>query len=89
LEAGPTLHISQSDVERWKAEVRKDILQKVFLNQLVCEHCNISAEHRIRYGGGSQIIPIPSDATEEEKEKMLRYWPSVLGMDIIGKFKLC
>jgi Fe-S-cluster containining protein len=41
IEAGPTLHVAQNDVERWKAERRKDILSKLWLNQLVCRECDI------------------------------------------------
>lgn len=46
-------------------------------------------EHKITYGSGFQIICIPPDAQKEEREKMLRYTPSVLGMDILSKFKVC
>ncbi len=45
-------------------------------------------EHKITYGGGFQIIGIPSDATEVEREKMLRYCPSVLGMEVLAKFQV-
>jgi hypothetical protein len=45
-------------------------------------------EHTITYGSGFQIICIPSSATGAEREKWLRYCPSVLGMEILGKFKV-
>jgi Fe-S-cluster containining protein len=34
--------VSQKDVDRWKNENRIDILDKLWLNSFVCEHCNIS-----------------------------------------------
>ena len=45
-------------------------------------------EYRINYNSGFKVICIPSSATREEREKMLRYTPSVIGMDILlAKFK--
>lgn len=45
---------------------------------------------------GERIIPcgsfivtcIPLEVTGQEREKMLRYTPNVLGMDILSKFKV-
>lgn len=45
-------------------------------------------EHKIRYSSGFMVICIPPNVTSEEREKLLRYTPSVLGMDILGKFKM-
>ncbi|TET18807.1 hypothetical protein E3J74_09400 [Candidatus Bathyarchaeota archaeon] len=35
------------------------------------------------------IVCIPPNTTSEDREKMLRYTPNVLGMDILSKFKTC
>ena len=35
------------------------------------------------------VIHIPPDITGETREKMLRYTPNILGMDILTKFKVC
>lgn len=48
---------------------------------------SIKEKHKITYGSGFQIVCIPSSATPEEREKLLRYTPCVLGMDILSKFK--
>jgi hypothetical protein len=45
-------------------------------------------EYRLTYGSGFQIVCIPSSATPEEREKLLRYTPCVLGMDILRKFQV-
>lgn len=45
-------------------------------------------EHKITYSSGFQIICIPPDVTHEEREKILRYTPSVLGMDILRQFQV-
>lgn len=45
-------------------------------------------EYKITYSSGFQIICIPPKVTSEEREKILRYTPSVLGMDILRAFQL-
>ncbi len=44
--------------------------------------------HRITYGSGFQVVCIPPDASPETREKMIKYTPCVLGMDILSKFKM-
>jgi hypothetical protein len=44
--------------------------------------------YKIPYAQGFQIVCIPAQASEEEQEKLRRYTPSVLGMDILRKFKI-
>jgi hypothetical protein len=44
--------------------------------------------HKITYGSGFQIVCIPSNKSSDEREKIIRYTPCVLGMDILCKFKL-
>lgn len=44
-------------------------------------------EHKIRYSSGFRVICIPPEITGANREKLLRYTPSVLGMDILSKFK--
>lgn len=44
--------------------------------------------HTITYSSGFQIVCIPSNIPPDEREKMLRYTPCVLGMDILRKFKV-
>ena len=45
-------------------------------------------EHKIKYSSGFRVICVPPNVTSEEREKLLRYTPSVLGMDILTKFKI-
>lgn len=47
-----------------------------------------SEEHKIPYASGFQVICVPSNATPEERENLLRYLPCVLGMEILGKFRV-
>lgn len=42
LVAGEILHVSQSDVDRWRKANRIDILDKLWLNSFLCERCGIS-----------------------------------------------
>ncbi len=44
--------------------------------------------HTITYAAGFRVTCIPPDVEEEEREKMLRYTPSILGMDLLSKFNL-
>jgi subtilase family serine protease len=46
-------------------------------------------EYEIDYNSGFKVICIPPNATKEQREKILRYTPSVLGMDVLLKFKTC
>lgn len=39
--------------------------------------------------GSMQVICIPPTVTGEEREKMMRYIPNVLGMDILRRFRTC
>lgn len=45
-------------------------------------------ELRQNYSSGFRVICIPTDISPEQREKMLRYTPSVLGMDILSKFEI-
>ncbi|MEA2066334.1 MAG: hypothetical protein U9O65_04470 [Thermotogota bacterium] len=45
-------------------------------------------EHKVKYSSGFRVICPPPHITSEEREKLLRYTPSVLGMDILAKFKV-
>jgi len=45
-------------------------------------------EHKIRCSNGFRVTCISPSVTSEEREKLLRFTPSVLGMDILGKFKM-
>jgi hypothetical protein len=44
--------------------------------------------HKITFGGGFQIVCIPENVGAEERETLLRYTPSVIGMDILCQFRL-
>ena len=44
--------------------------------------------HRMTYSSGFQIVCVPQGVSPEMREKMIRYTPCVLGMDILCKFKL-
>jgi hypothetical protein len=44
--------------------------------------------YKITFASGFQIVCIPEDMGVEEREKLLRYTPSVIGMDILSHFKL-
>ena len=39
--------------------------------------------------GSIQVIGVPSTITGEEREKLIRYIPNVLGMDILRRFRTC
>jgi hypothetical protein len=45
-------------------------------------------EYKMTYSSGFQIVIIPPQITGDDREKMLRYCPSVLGMEILQKFQL-
>jgi hypothetical protein len=44
--------------------------------------------YKVPYAQGFQIVCIPAYADKEEREKLRRYTPCVLGMDILCKFKI-
>lgn len=44
--------------------------------------------YKLPYSQGFQIVCISKDASPDEKEKLRRYTPPVLGMDILDKFKI-
>jgi len=45
--------------------------------------------HQIKCGGGFLVICVPPNMKGEEREKMIRYTPNVLGMDVLRRFKTC
>lgn len=45
-------------------------------------------KHRIAYSSGLKVVCIPPDKTPEEREKLLRFTPCVLGMDVLGNFEV-
>ncbi len=59
------------------------------INKLVTLTFGPGKEYKINYNSGFKVVCIPNGASREEREKMLRYTPSVLGMDILlAKFKI-
>jgi len=45
-------------------------------------------EHKIKCGS-FLVVCVPPNTTGEEREKMIRYTPNVLGMDILRRFRTC
>ena len=45
-------------------------------------------EYTINYGNGFRVTCFPPNLKKEEREKLLRLTPSVLGMEILKKFEL-
>lgn len=45
-------------------------------------------EYKITYGNGFQIICIPPNLPDKEREIWLRYCPCVLGMEVLRKFQV-
>jgi len=45
-------------------------------------------EYKIK-PGGFQVVCIPPEVVGEDREKLIRYIPNVLGMDILRNFKTC
>lgn len=43
-------------------------------------------KHKIVMDGGLKIICVPPDKEPQEREKLLQFTPSVLGMDVLGNF---
>jgi len=58
------------------------------LVNLTFHSADTNEEYKIRYSSGFKVIVIPQETPREEREKMLRYTPSVLGMDILKRFEL-
>jgi len=44
---------------------------------------------KIRYDSGFKVTVVPPNTDPEERKKLLQYMPSVLGMDILYKFRTC
>lgn len=44
--------------------------------------------HTVNYDSGFRITCIPPSTKAEDREKLLRFTPSVLGMDVLSKFDL-
>ena len=44
---------------------------------------------KINYNSGFKVTCIPPNTPLEEREKLLQYTPSVLGMDILYQFRTC
>jgi hypothetical protein len=45
-------------------------------------------DFRINYSSGFRVTCLPSDLDRECREKLLRFTPSVLGMDVLAKFEV-
>jgi hypothetical protein len=45
-------------------------------------------KYTVHYDSGFRVVPIPLNLEHEEREKLLQQTPSVLGMDVLEKFKL-
>jgi hypothetical protein len=61
---------------------------KIINHPVILRFKSPKEEHKITYGSGFQIICVPPKVTEAERERWHRYVPSVLGMDILGKFQV-
>lgn len=48
---------------------------------------NNEGEHKIKCGGGLLVILIPRSVSAEDREKLIRSTPNVLGMDILRRFR--
>jgi hypothetical protein len=64
-----------------------------FKNKMINHPVNLTfksptEEHKIMYSSGFRILMIPPQFTGEDREKMLRYTPSVIGMEILKNFRL-
>jgi hypothetical protein len=45
-------------------------------------------EYKIQYSSGFRVVCFPQHIPSEQREKLLRFTPSVLGMDILSKFEV-
>lgn len=46
------------------------------------------SHHKITLGSGFQVVCIPNHLSPDEREKVVRHTPCVIGMDILKQFKL-
>jgi len=86
------MNIDLSDLPYFKREAVGfgGLFRNRIINRMVTLTFKSSqGEHQIKCGGGFLVICIPPDATGEEREKMIRYTPNVLGMDVLRNFKTC
>jgi len=56
--------------------------------QVILTFSSNKDEYKVKCGSFI-IICIPPTVTGEEREKMIRYTPNVLGMDILHRFRTC
>lgn len=67
-----------------------------FKNKLINRPVNLTfsvsypepTQYKITIGSGFQVVCIPKHLSPDEKEKIVRYTPCVIGMDILKQFKL-
>ena len=45
-------------------------------------------KYTVAYDSGFRVVVFPSEIKPQQREKLIRYTPSVLGMDVLGKFKV-
>jgi hypothetical protein len=45
-------------------------------------------KHRIAYSSGFSVVCVQPEKTSEEREKLLRFTPCVLGMDVLSNFEV-
>lgn len=46
-------------------------------------------KHKIPYASGFRVMCFPREMPPDKRERLLRLTPSVLGMDVLCKFKTC
>jgi hypothetical protein len=45
-------------------------------------------KYTVPYDSGFRVVVIPNEIDRQQREKLIRYTPSVLGMDVLQKFKV-
>ena len=45
-------------------------------------------KYTVRYDSGFRVVVFPNEIDCQQREKLIRYTPSVLGMDVLEKFKV-
>ncbi|MFB0514017.1 MAG: hypothetical protein ACETVQ_00420 [Candidatus Bathyarchaeia archaeon] len=71
-------------LERLHGTVRNRMINR----QVILTFKSNEDEYKIKCG--SFIVTcVPPNMTGEEREKMIRYMPNVLGMDILRRFRTC
>jgi hypothetical protein len=60
---------------------------KMINREVVLTFNGDEGEHKINCGGGFTVILIPPNLSAEEREKLIRLTPNVLGMDVLKRFK--